>query len=225
MRGANIVAAILLSGALGACGFAQAAPGPAEVITKGAQPFSETWQDMARRDAATHAVTGLGPVARVVRETPLHVQRMPSPGLSALAQEAPFPEPGPLAPQAVGTSFVTVNLQDQFNAFGSGSIPPDTMGAVGPSHFVQVINSSVAVYNKTGARLSHVSLDSFFTVTVGGTTYPGAARSIRACSTIAAAATGSRALWSVGTPARRTTTSSLPSAARAIPRPARGTST
>ena len=46
------------------------------------------------------------------------------------------------------------------------------MGAVGPNHFVQVINSSVAIYNKTGTRLSHVSLDSFFTVTVGGTTYP-----------------------------------------------------
>ncbi len=68
-------------------------------------------------------------------------------------------------------SFQAINLQDQFNAFGSGSLPPDTMGAVGPNHFVEVINSSVAIYNKTsGARLSHVSLTSFFTDAAEGVT-------------------------------------------------------
>src|SRR5206468_2016068 len=76
------------------------------------------------------------------------------------------------APQAVGNNFVGISLQDQFNTFGGGSIPPDTMGAVGPNHFLEIINSSVAIYNKAGTRLSHVSLDSFFTLTVGATTYP-----------------------------------------------------
>ena len=63
-------------------------------------------------------MTDMEPAAPVVRETPLYVEPIPSPRLFAPAQEASFPEPGPLAPQAVGTSFITINLQDQFNAFG-----------------------------------------------------------------------------------------------------------
>jgi hypothetical protein len=72
----------------------------------------------------------------------------------------------PDAPQTISSSFATLNLSN------SGFIPPDTMGAVGPDHFVEVINGAVAVYTKTGTRLSLVSLDSFFNVTIGGETYP-----------------------------------------------------
>lgn len=61
-------------------------------------------------------------------------------------------------------SFQAITMQDQFSELGSASFPPDTMGAIGPDHFVEVINSSVAIYDKdTGTRLSHVSLTSFFT--------------------------------------------------------------
>lgn len=67
----------------------------------------------------------------------------------------------PFAPNTA--SFQAIGLQDQFNDFGTGSLPPDTMGAVGPNHFVEMINSSVAIYAKAGSRLSHVSLTSFFT--------------------------------------------------------------
>lgn len=80
--------------------------------------------------------------------------------------------PAAEAPQILSTSFQAISLIDQLNDFGTGSIPPDTMGAVGPHHFVEVINSSVAIYTKAGVRLSHVSLDSFFTAVIGGTTYP-----------------------------------------------------
>jgi hypothetical protein len=39
-------------------------------------------------------------------------------------------------------------------ADGCGNcIPPDPNGAVGPSHFVEMVNSSYSVYNKTGTRL------------------------------------------------------------------------
>lgn len=41
--------------------------------------------------------------------------------------------------------------------------PPDTNGDVGPAHYVQVVNSSVGIYDKaTGAALATVSLDGFF---------------------------------------------------------------
>ncbi len=70
------------------------------------------------------------------------------------------------APQTLSTSFDALSLTD------SGFIPPDTMGAVGLHHFVEVINGSVAIYTKVGVRLSRVSLNSFFTAVIGGTTYP-----------------------------------------------------
>ena len=49
----------------------------------------------------------------------------------------------------VGTSFEGMNIG---TACGS-CLPPDTNGAVGPNHYVQMVNSSVAVYDKTGATL------------------------------------------------------------------------
>lgn len=45
---------------------------------------------------------------------------------------------------------------------GQFSYPPDTCGAVGPNHFVTVVNRNFAVFNKlTGAQISNVSLDTF----------------------------------------------------------------
>jgi len=45
---------------------------------------------------------------------------------------------------------------------GSFSYPPDTIGAVGPSHYVETVNRNFAVYNKaTGAQLTNILLGSF----------------------------------------------------------------
>ncbi len=78
---------------------------------------------------------------------------------------------------AVG--FAGITLADQFNLnSGSASIPPDTMGAVGPNHFVELINSSMAIYNKTtGTRVQYVHPDVFFaSVQTGGTFDPRTGR-------------------------------------------------
>jgi uncharacterized repeat protein (TIGR01451 family) len=51
---------------------------------------------------------------------------------------------------------------------GSGSIPPDTMGAVGPDHIVEMINGDFEIFNKsTGTSLEDRSLNSFWTNRVG----------------------------------------------------------
>jgi len=50
---------------------------------------------------------------------------------------------------AVGASFEGMNIS---TACGN-CLPPDPNGAVGPNHYVQMVNSSVAVYDKTGAQL------------------------------------------------------------------------
>jgi hypothetical protein len=45
---------------------------------------------------------------------------------------------------------------------GSASYPPDTIGAVGPNHFVETVNRNFAIYNKTtGAQVTNVLLSSF----------------------------------------------------------------
>ena len=48
-----------------------------------------------------------------------------------------------------------------FNDNGAGW-PPDTNGDVGPSHYVQVVNTSIGIFNKTGTLLDSRTLNSFF---------------------------------------------------------------
>ncbi len=57
----------------------------------------------------------------------------------------------------LGLNFVGARVED------SGYIPPDTMGAIGPNHFMETLNGNVSIYRKSdGFRLSSESLDSFF---------------------------------------------------------------
>jgi hypothetical protein len=75
---------------------------------------------------------------------------------------------GPSGP--VSQSLVTIGvnfLNSQLNV-DSGFIPPDTMGAVGPNHIVELINGRFDVYNKTtGNQAATASLDGFWTNIVG----------------------------------------------------------
>jgi hypothetical protein len=76
-------------------------------------------------------------------------------------------------------SFQGVSLQDEFDIFGTGpatSPCPDTMGAIGPNHFIETVKGAVAIFDKaTGARLSIVTLDTFHSVNIDGTQYPRSA--------------------------------------------------
>ena len=71
-------------------------------------------------------------------------------------RQAPFPfAPASLAPALIN-SFP--GLADDMR-----TIPPDTMGAVGPSHLLSTLNSGVGIFNKaTGAILSQVTLQGFW---------------------------------------------------------------
>ena len=44
----------------------------------------------------------------------------------------------------------------------TGFIPPDTMGAVGPSQIVETLNGSFAIYDKTGNLLSRIDIGQFW---------------------------------------------------------------
>lgn len=58
----------------------------------------------------------------------------------------------------IGLNFTGTNL------FQSGFIPPDTMGAVGPDHIVELLNGRYVVYDKSnGNQVEASSLDQFWT--------------------------------------------------------------
>jgi len=104
---------------------------------------------------------------------PLEVQISP-PAASSRALIAP----PPTAPEAAPLDVVTIGLNFQGSQLfiDSFSIPPDTMGAVGPSHIVEMINGRFDVYNKTtGAQVFTRSLNEFWT-TVAGLTIPSGDR-------------------------------------------------
>ena len=91
---------------------------------------------------------------------PATISPMPPPGTPPGIEgdavgdgEDPF-EP-PAAPKGEGTlpevvfKFFGVKMGDE----SSWSIPPDTMGAVGPNHFVEVVNNNFRVYNKENGQI------------------------------------------------------------------------
>ncbi|HEX9075951.1 MAG TPA: hypothetical protein VF932_09235, partial [Anaerolineae bacterium] len=55
--------------------------------------------------------------------------------------------PSPLA------NFEGLSSLDNFNAYGFRVNPPDPVGDVGPNHYVEMVNLTVGVYDKTGHRL------------------------------------------------------------------------
>ena len=81
--------------------------------------------------------------------------------------EIPTPlPPGPLAPMP--TPAITFNAMN-FASNGAGH-PPDTVGDVGPNHFVQAVNTSIGIYNKTtGAAFSTFTFNSLWSGAGTGT--------------------------------------------------------
>ena len=67
---------------------------------------------------------------------------------------------GTLAMPAPGANFLGLDQA----SWGAGW-PPDTNGDVGPSHYIQTVNTSIGIYNKTGTRLAAYTFDTFFSGT------------------------------------------------------------
>jgi hypothetical protein len=80
---------------------------------------------------------------------------------------------GPSAPSAVEnvlTKFPMISLDQQLAApFGKDQFvtPPDTQVAAGPSHLVEMVNSSGSVWDKSGTLLTLFDLNVFFAVPPG----------------------------------------------------------
>ncbi len=62
------------------------------------------------------------------------------------------------APFSLVRSFAGLDLIDLFPLNnGFGFIPPDTMGAAGPSHLVNIVNGGFAVFNKTTGAIDNLT--------------------------------------------------------------------
>lgn len=59
---------------------------------------------------------------------------------------------GPRMPSPI-RSFEGISQAEQEAATGYWAVPPDTSGDIGPNHYVQAVNLSFAVYDRTGAEL------------------------------------------------------------------------
>ncbi|MEP6754409.1 MAG: PEP-CTERM sorting domain-containing protein [Chthonomonadales bacterium] len=60
--------------------------------------------------------------------------------------------------QTIGTNFTGVTFSLE-NSHGEFVAPPDTMGAVGPNHVVEMVNGAFMVYNKAGVQVSPFQSD------------------------------------------------------------------
>jgi hypothetical protein len=60
--------------------------------------------------------------------------------------------PSPSIPSTSG-NFEGLSNQDNFNIFGGRVNPPDPVGDVGPNHYIEMVNVTFAVYDKSGNLL------------------------------------------------------------------------
>jgi hypothetical protein len=71
-------------------------------------------------------------------------------------------DPEPLAP-SLGPTIETINFDADATNSGFYHIPPDPIGAAGPNHVVNVVNTSIEWYTKAGVQQNSESLADFFT--------------------------------------------------------------
>ena len=130
--------------------------GREEVSPKGAQlPGVRA----AHRRAIPQRTLAHNPQAPAVSQWPVPSPSSPDSG-----------NPTPLVPQTVGASFLGIQL------FESGYIPPDSMGAVGPTQLLLIANGRIKVFNKDGTPGPlNTTTDNFFaSVTSAGSSDPRA---------------------------------------------------
>ncbi len=121
------------------------------------------WQEMLDSEAA-HPPAPKPPIA---------VPYMPAPVSRELSSDPA--QPGPMAPPSLPAApAATGTLVDDFAGLGDNnvSVPPDTMGAAGPSHLMVMLNTQVRIQSKAGTNLGTVTLDTFWTSTSGFTGDP-----------------------------------------------------
>lgn len=142
---------------------ATAVPAPVAMAPQSFPARVVTWEEMLESARET-AAAGLNPI------DPREVEPVELAGVTPIATKGTLREfsPTDTAGLVPGTLARRGLRFPAANSTLSLSNPPDTMGAIGPRHFMEVINGSVGVYDRTtGLRMQRVSLPSFFSVVSG----------------------------------------------------------
>ena len=146
----RVLSSFILCGT-GACFavFGFAAPTPPRLTTTqalnpGVTPsLSRPLRDLPTVNRLTTVQTEIGDTERRLAGRQTHNPLTQDPVVQTAAPTAGMPP--------VGVSFEGMNISQGCG----GCLPPDTDGAVGPNHYVQMVNTELAVYNKTtGAMIS-----------------------------------------------------------------------
>ncbi len=114
------------------------------------QPVSAVLRDVDLRELPQ---IGPGDRSPVIEFEPFTLNGFDPDFSDPVAQES-------LAVNAIPTPSKNFAGLDLFN-WGSGW-PPDTNGDIGPNHYIQTVNTSIGIYNRSGTLLSAVTFDTFF---------------------------------------------------------------
>jgi subtilisin-like proprotein convertase family protein len=93
---------------------------------------------------------------RVLKSNPNKIIRTEVEGPVAASPDQALQDAPPIpAIPVTSTSFEGISIFDTIGV-GQGFLPPDTVGDVGPNHYVQAVNSTFRVWNKSGTPLTPV---------------------------------------------------------------------
>ncbi len=121
-------------------------------------PFSDPPARAISFDGDVRRLQPTRPSPNTERPRPLR------PNVAPPLPNSPFKDPvaqttsAPLVMPAPSSSFKGLD----YTNWGDGW-PPDTNGDVGPNHYIQTVNTSIGIFDKTGTRLAAFSFNSFFT--------------------------------------------------------------
>ncbi|MBK7539057.1 MAG: proprotein convertase P-domain-containing protein [Myxococcales bacterium] len=139
---------VALVAMLGACAEAtQALPDGLEVVKAEVQDVSPRLSELAKLAVTSRIAESQGERAR--EANPARRIRAASPARATLAAD-------PSLQAAAGTGTIPTTIAN-FEGMGTGlsdfvvqSAPPDPIGDIGPDHYIQTVNFSLAVFSRTG---------------------------------------------------------------------------
>lgn len=114
-----------------------------DVIKASHHDVSAPFSQMALSTSPSGGNSSQSPIARATGNALSNAN--PDPVAAPLA--------GPLTGVTVGLNFDGQSAQDNRNLFGFAFVPPDTNGAVGNKQYVQMVNVTIAVYDKSSGGL------------------------------------------------------------------------
>ncbi len=140
--------------------FAQVSVDAEAVPTATAAPSRAIEMRLTRASSTSIDLRSLPDTPPPRRERP---ERDPPETVPTTLPGGPIAGPAPAAtvPSAPAPSPIANFLGLDFAAFGSGR-PPDTVGDVGPTHYIQAVNASIGIYRKSDSvRLAAFTFNTF----------------------------------------------------------------